>query len=100
MLESNHWFAWTLTFFSVVLALTTTAHILTHKRESRSAITWIGLVWMAPIFGVIFYFLFGINRINRRLHHKLTAFGKLILDKTPSSLVAAPPEWPQASANV
>ena len=43
-----------------------TVHILSNKREVRSAIAWVGLVWLAPGFGLFAYFLFGINRIRRR----------------------------------
>ena len=41
-------------------------HILQSKDEVRSAIAWIGLVWLAPLFGIIAYLLFGVSRIRRR----------------------------------
>ena len=36
------------------------------KDEVRSAISWIGLVWLAPVFGIIAYLLFGVSRIRLR----------------------------------
>lgn len=42
-----------------------TVDAVLHKRHVRSAIGWIGLAWMAPIFGAGLYLLFGINRIER-----------------------------------
>lgn len=53
---------------SVILLaqLLTSIHILLTKDQVRSAITWVGLVWLAPILGLLAYFLFGISRIRRR----------------------------------
>ncbi|MCJ9428116.1 phospholipase D-like domain-containing protein [Kordiimonas marina] len=42
------------------------SHILRTKTQVRSAVAWLGLVWLAPGFGIIFYVLFGMNRIRRR----------------------------------
>src|SRR4051812_23043875 len=50
----------------VVLALLVTIDVLLKKSDVRSALGWIGAVWLAPIFGSILYFLFGINRVTRR----------------------------------
>ncbi|KQP88041.1 phospholipase D-like domain-containing protein [Methylobacterium sp. Leaf117] len=41
-------------------------HILLRKREVGAAIGWIGLVWLAPLFGSALYALFGVNRVTRR----------------------------------
>jgi cardiolipin synthase len=51
---------WTIT------ATLTTFHIVLYKRETKSAIGWIGLSWLTPVIGSVFYLLFGINRIERR----------------------------------
>ena len=58
-------------------------HILLHKRNVHSAIGWIGLVCFSPFIGVLMYFAFGINRVQRRAqilrkpvnnpHRKITA---------------------------
>lgn len=49
-----------------VLAVAATIHILLTKREVASAVGWIGLVWFAPVLGVVFYVMFGVNRVRRR----------------------------------
>ncbi|WP_245436612.1 phospholipase D-like domain-containing protein [Methylobacterium sp. V23] len=41
-------------------------HVLLRKREVGAAIGWIGLVWLAPLFGSSLYALFGVNRVTRR----------------------------------
>jgi cardiolipin synthase len=48
------------------LALVLIAHAVLHKRDVGSAIGWSGLVWLAPLFGSLFYMMLGINRIERR----------------------------------
>lgn len=46
--------------------LIATAHVVLRKRETRAAIGWAGLIWFAPGVGPVLYYLFGINRIERR----------------------------------
>src|SRR3954467_15277123 len=50
----------------VLLAAIVTIDILLKKSDVRSALGWIGAVWLAPIFGSFLYFMFGINRVTRR----------------------------------
>ncbi len=50
----------------VLCASATSAHALLYKHEVRSAIGWIGLVWLSPLIGAGLYFGFGINRVARR----------------------------------
>lgn len=52
-------------FLIFLFALGTSLHALLCKRDSRSAVLWVALIWFSPIFGGIFYILFGINRISR-----------------------------------
>mgnify|MGYP005839529513 CR=1 FL=1 len=52
--------------FSVLLATLTTMHIVLHKRESRAAAAWTGLVWLVPLIGALLYLMIGINRIAKR----------------------------------
>lgn len=42
------------------------AHVLLKRRDVRASAGWMGLIWLAPVIGVILYALFGINRIKRR----------------------------------
>jgi cardiolipin synthase len=51
---------------SAVLIVAGTCHALMWKRDSRAAIGWVGLIWLAPILGSLAYFTLGINRIRRK----------------------------------
>ena len=67
----------------VVIAALVTVHVLLRKRATGSAVGWIGLSWFAPITGGLIYFVFGINRVQRRARrlrrqHRHTS----------------PPDWP------
>lgn len=53
-------------FSVLIIQVLTTIHILSTKDEVRSAIAWGAIVWLAPVFGLLFYMLFGISRIRRR----------------------------------
>jgi cardiolipin synthase len=50
----------------LLLAAIVTMHVLLSKREVASAAGWIGLAWFAPIIGSVSYFMFGVNRVQRR----------------------------------
>ena len=50
----------------ILVAGWVSAHVLLHKDNVRSAIGWIGLAWLSPFLGSGLYFLFGINRVQRR----------------------------------
>jgi cardiolipin synthase len=50
----------------VLLAMTVSAHIVLTKPDARSAVGWVGLVWLTPVVGALLYVLFGINRIRRQ----------------------------------
>ena len=52
--------------FGLLAALLASMHALLHKRDSRAATLWIGVIWLMPAFGPILYLVFGINRIRRR----------------------------------
>ncbi len=49
-----------------LIAIAVSCHVLLHKREVASSIGWIGLAWFSPIIGGLIYFIFGINRVERR----------------------------------
>lgn len=42
-----------------------TVDAVLRKRHVPSVIGWVGLAWLAPVLGSLFYFAFGINRIQR-----------------------------------
>jgi cardiolipin synthase len=48
------------------VSITVTVHILLNKRNVHSAIGWIGLACLSPFVGALMYFVFGINRVQRR----------------------------------
>ena len=50
----------------VLLAGLVTIDVLLKKSDVPRALGWIGLVWLAPMFGSLLYYLFGINRVTRR----------------------------------
>jgi cardiolipin synthase len=50
----------------IVLAGAVTLHVLGRKRDVAASIAWIGLAWLSPIIGSALYFLFGVNRVQRR----------------------------------
>lgn len=66
----QHWFghnwATLIASLGLILAVISSAHIILHKRDSRAAATWVGLVWLVPVIGVLIYLLLGVNRIRRR----------------------------------
>ncbi len=55
---------------SVVLLVVTIPWVLLTKRDSTSAVAWCLLVFFVPIFGSIFFVLFGYQHIHRRLKKK------------------------------
>jgi cardiolipin synthase len=52
--------------FDFLAALFASVHALLHKRDSRAATLWIGVIWLMPLFGPILYLTLGVNRIRRR----------------------------------
>lgn len=59
---------WALTLALVhfsVMALAS-AHVVLTKRDNRAAIGWVGIILLTPFLGALLYFLFGVNRIQRR----------------------------------
>jgi cardiolipin synthase A/B len=56
------WLAAALFLLDVVASL----HAILHKRDVRAAISWVGLIWLVPVVGVVLYGLLGLNRIRRQ----------------------------------
>ncbi len=52
--------------FYVSLAIAASGHAILRKQDSRAAVAWVGVIWLAPLMGSILYLMFGINRIRRR----------------------------------
>ena len=52
--------------FDLLAAVLASCHALLNKRDSRAATLWIGIIWLMPVLGPVFYLVFGVNRIRRR----------------------------------
>ena len=50
----------------ILLALLASGHAVLYKRDSRSAIAWVGFIWLVPLAGAALYFILGVNRIRRQ----------------------------------
>jgi cardiolipin synthase len=66
-LLSNLWLYLFVTLEVTAVALTT-GHIVLSNRDVPSAVGWTGLVLLAPLVGLALYWLFGVNRIERKAH--------------------------------
>src|SRR6266404_5173727 len=51
---------------ALLMSLLASAHAVLYKRDSRSAIAWVGFVWLVPLLGAVLYFIFGVNRLRRQ----------------------------------
>jgi cardiolipin synthase len=47
-------------------AIGVTLHAILQRQQSKAAVAWIGLAWLAPFVGAIAYACLGINRITRK----------------------------------
>ena len=56
----------------IVAAGTASIHALLYKRRPQSAFGWIAVCFTLPILGTLFYYLFGINRVQTRARKLLT----------------------------
>lgn len=50
----------------LVISLVASGHAVLSKRDTRAAIGWVGIIWLAPLVGSFLYVWIGINRIERR----------------------------------
>jgi len=66
---------------SMLISTVTAVHILLNKHEEPvSAVLWLLIVFIFPIFGVLFYLIFGINRVRTK-GLRLKVANQLILQK-------------------
>ncbi|GAC15841.1 cardiolipin synthase [Aliiglaciecola lipolytica] len=56
--------------FHFSLSFITSLHVILYKENERTSLAWIGLVIFSPFVGSLFYWLFGINRIERTAQKK------------------------------
>ena len=46
----------------------TSAHLVLSNRDVPSTVGWVGLILLSPLLGVALYWIFGINRVQRKAH--------------------------------
>jgi cardiolipin synthase A/B len=68
---------WLLVIVDAVVVVLASGHVVLTKKDSRAALGWIGIIWLAPILGTIIYFTFGVNRIQRKARRLRTGLGLL-----------------------
>ena len=67
------------TFFSLagllylLIAGSAVIHVLLNKHNVSAMVSWIGIIVLSPFFGAILYWLFGVNRIRRRVRAEMQA---------------------------
>ena len=66
MASDEAWWRPVATALHIACAVLASGHVVLHKRDVRSAIGWVGLIWLVPWGGAVLYLLLGINRIRRR----------------------------------
>ncbi len=72
----------------IVLAGAVTLHVLERKRDVAAAFAWIGVAWLSPIIGSALYFLFGVNRVQRRAYRAGRRHGMGWVDDPATFLVS------------
>ena len=63
---AHHLWEITLAGLAILLAVAASGHAVLYKRDSRSAIAWVGFIWLVPLAGAALYFILGVNRIRRQ----------------------------------
>ncbi len=63
----DYWVA-TLIVLGFTAQIGTTLHLLLNRRDSASTVGWAALVSLTPLIGFSLYWIFGINRIERKAH--------------------------------
>ena len=60
-----------ITAITIAAMIWTAAHVILHKRDTKAATGWVGLIWFSPLLGLGLYWLFGINRLRRQARIRL-----------------------------
>src|SRR5947209_7957730 len=91
------WLPFVVGFFGFIATILCIAWVLMTKAEASSAIAWILVILFLPFVGILLFFLFGYQHVNRplqrkrrhKLHYKRPA-NPPNYDSTSRSLRAAP----------
>ena len=62
---SENWEYLALLATYIVIGVPAAVHAILSRRDVRSSIAWMGLIWLTPIVGALLYAIFGVNRIER-----------------------------------
>ena len=60
----HYWPHWVVAL-DLVACLLASSHALLHKRDTRAATIWLGVIWTLPAVGFLLYLVLGVNRIRR-----------------------------------
>ena len=75
-------------FWTFLAMLYASGHAILHKRHTHAAAGWVCVIWFVPVLGMVFYFLFGINRIERKA--RLLHGGRAELPRPEERFVVTP----------
>src|SRR5439155_27302081 len=64
------WIPYFLGVFGFLATVLCIAWVLMTKSEASSAIAWILVILFLPVFGILLFFLFGYQHVNRPLQRK------------------------------
>ena len=60
----------------LLVAGSAAVHVLLNKHNVGATVSWIGVIVLSPFFGAVLYWLFGVNRIKRRVQAEMEGRGK------------------------
>lgn len=63
-------------WFCQLLSLAAVIRVISNRSNPGYKIAWISLIAIVPMFGVIFYFLFGRNQLSRRMKKSMAAISQ------------------------
>jgi cardiolipin synthase len=91
MAEMLTWFfstiwPWVFVVVHGVIVVLASSHVVLTKRDSRSAIGWVGIIWLTPIIGTLLYITFGVNRIQRKARYLRS--GQTLIDSSAGQRAA------------
>lgn len=78
---------WLLSVALIAVNVAVTLHAALNKRHPQAAVAWIGMIWAVPVLSLVLYYVFGINRIERRARR---IRGKPRRKKTPAGAPGLP----------
>jgi len=86
--------------FSLFVSGTTSVSAILYKRDPRSAVLWVGFIWLVPVVGAVLFLMFGVNRVRMRAQAfaRRPAWFGLLPPTRPSALGAGGEVLPERLA--